>query len=40
MGCVGRGEGPWEEALGIAEARAERGPDQGREGVEIIPMEP
>ena len=38
MGCVGRGEGPWEEA--IAEARAERAPDQGREGVEIIPVEP
>lgn len=32
MGGVGRGEGPSEEALGIAEARAEGGRYQGKEG--------
>lgn len=32
MGGVRRGEGPSEEALGIAEARAEGGQDQGKEG--------
>ena len=37
MGGVGRGEGPLEEDLGIAEVRAEGGRDQGRESSRNTP---